>query len=204
MLVTIDPARKPYRHSLDTAGLVLPDPSWPDVDGVDGTSTVSGALEPVRRFCNTTNRESGAEAWRTPTQLGDWLAREGHHVRRPTASDLERTITLREAIWTTVRDGTLAPLTAPLRGVALTIEVDADGIHFAGASQTIDAMFATLAGIIRDATADGSWARLKTCMHCEWMFFDTSNNCSGRWCTMRACGGREKARAYRRRRAAIG
>ena len=47
-------------HPVDSAGLVLPEASWPDRPGS------AGVLEPLRRFCNTVNRENGADAWRTP------------------------------------------------------------------------------------------------------------------------------------------
>jgi predicted RNA-binding Zn ribbon-like protein len=55
--------------------------------------------------------------------------------------------------------------------------------------------------VVREAQADGTWARLKTCPghHCGWAFYDHSRNNAGTWCSMRVCGGREKARAYRRR-----
>ena len=59
-------------HPLDAAGLGLPEPSWPDPPGSPGV------LEPLRRFCNTTHRENGADAWHTPGELAGWLAREGY------------------------------------------------------------------------------------------------------------------------------
>ncbi len=55
---------------------MLPEPSWPDEPGS------AGVLEPLRRFCNTTNRENGAEAWRTGRELNAWLVREGYRQGR--------------------------------------------------------------------------------------------------------------------------
>ena len=82
------------RHPVDSAGLLLPESSWPDEPGS------AGALERLRRFCNTINRESGADAWRTPKELDRWLAREGY---RPAGSvdtaALARLVALREALW---------------------------------------------------------------------------------------------------------
>jgi predicted RNA-binding Zn ribbon-like protein len=46
--------------------------------------------------------------------------------------------------------------------------------------------------------------RVRQCAdaHCGWLFLDTSRNGSRRWCDMRACGNRNKARRwYRKRRA---
>jgi predicted RNA-binding Zn ribbon-like protein len=34
---------------------------------------------------------------------------------------------------------------------------------------------------------------------CRWAFFDHSRNRSRTWCSMRVCGNREKARAWRER-----
>jgi predicted RNA-binding Zn ribbon-like protein len=51
---------------------------------------------------------------------------------------------------------------------------------------------------------DGTWARLKACpgRDCGWVFYDHSRNQSARWCSMKVCGDREKARAYYQRRTA--
>jgi predicted RNA-binding Zn ribbon-like protein len=44
---------------------------------------------------------------------------------------------------------------------------------------------------------------MKACRQetCGWLFYDGSRNRSSSWCSMQICGGREKARAYRRRAA---
>lgn len=43
--------------------------------------------------------------------------------------------------------------------------------------------------------------RVKQCAGgCTWLFLDTSRNRSRRWCTMRVCGNRAKARRFYRRR----
>jgi len=48
---------------------------------------------------------------------------------------------------------------------------------------------------------DGTWARVKACVadDCQWAFYDSSRNRSGRWCDMAVCGNREKVRTYRSR-----
>jgi predicted RNA-binding Zn ribbon-like protein len=54
---------------------------------------------------------------------------------------------------------------------------------------------------VQDAMAAGTWERLKACRaaDCLWAFEDATKNGSRAWCSMRSCGNREKARAYRRR-----
>ncbi len=63
----------------------------------------AGVLEPLRRFCNTVNRENGADAWRTPRELADWLADEGYgeiasidaHRARPARGAARRAVARR-------------------------------------------------------------------------------------------------------------
>jgi predicted RNA-binding Zn ribbon-like protein len=58
-----------------------------------------------------------------------------------------------------------------------------------------------LSSAIVEATIAGTWERLKVCRddECRWAFYDHSKNARGAWCTMRVCGNRAKARAYRER-----
>jgi len=44
------------------------------------------------------------------------------------------------------------------------------------------------------------YVRQCACETCRWLFLDTSKNHSRRWCDMKICGDRMKARAYYRRR----
>jgi hypothetical protein len=59
---------------------------------------------------------------------------------------------------------------------------------------------AVLAAAARMAVLD-DWRRLKICPadDCLWAFYDHSRNRSRTWCSMRVCGNREKARAWRHR-----
>jgi predicted RNA-binding Zn ribbon-like protein len=49
--------------------------------------------------------------------------------------------------------------------------------------------------------ASGQLARVRECGDetCRWLFLDTSKNHSRRWCDMKICGNRVKARSYYRR-----
>jgi hypothetical protein len=51
------------------------------------------------------------------------------------------------------------------------------------------------------AQLDGTWQRLKECSDdaCTSVFYDRSKNHSGKWCSMRSCGNRNKVRAWRER-----
>jgi predicted RNA-binding Zn ribbon-like protein len=68
----------------------------------------------------------------------------------------------------------------------------------------VDAVLGDLGRIMAAASLERRWDRLKACCndHCRWVVYDSSKNRSARWCSMQACGGRAKASAHRRRRAA--
>ncbi|MFF3495276.1 CGNR zinc finger domain-containing protein [Streptomyces sp. NPDC002795] len=57
---------------------------------------------------------------------------------------------------------------------------------------------AALAIAWSELAVTGEAARLKRCSEhaCAWVFWDTSKNRSRRWCSMRVCGNRAKARRY--------
>ena len=64
---------------------------------------------------------------------------------------------------------------------------------------------ARILGLTYTAMADDTWPRLKACRKhsCQWAFYDQSKNRSRTWCSMKVCGNRTKARAYRERRARL-
>lgn len=180
-------------HPVDSVGLPLPDASWPDQPGA------AGRLEPVRRFCNSLNREQGGDAWRTVGELRTWLAAEGFDGPVATEADLVRLRVARDEMWRAVVTRDLSVLADTARTLRLVPEIDRDAIRWRGDGDATDVVVAELLIAVHLSQVDGSWQRLKACQHCDWVFFDASRNRSGRWCSMSACGGRQKAKAYRRR-----
>jgi predicted RNA-binding Zn ribbon-like protein len=188
-------------HPRDERGRVLPDPSWPD------DRAAPGRLELVRRFCNTTNRESGADRLAAPGGLARWVHDEG--LPPAPEADLPRVVAVRERLHGLTRAHTtgatepdlpaLAALFAPVRFAAVAGTAGLD-LHPDGP----EPFLGRLALAVVDAQYRGTWPRLKACLHCGWVVYDGSRNRSARWCSMTACGGREHARAYRRRRSGTG
>jgi len=82
--------------------------------------------------------------------------------------------------------------------VTASIAVTADGPTLIAG----DVVGAAMAAATRIAVR-GDWTRLKICPAdtCLWAFYDQSRNRSRSWCSMRVCGNREKARAWRERAA---
>jgi predicted RNA-binding Zn ribbon-like protein len=60
------------------------------------------------------------------------------------------------------------------------------------------------AGVELLTSDDRQYVRQCACKTCRWLFLDTSKNHSRRWCDMKICGDRMKARAYYQRRIGAG
>jgi predicted RNA-binding Zn ribbon-like protein len=99
-------------------------------------------------------------------------------------------------------DAALAAMQAAAGGLAVSMRVDADGVtQPAPVGPGVPAALGLVLAAVHEARANGTWERLKACpgRHCGWAFYDYSASRTSTWCSMQVCGGREKARAYRRR-----
>lgn len=190
-------------HPRDSRGRILPEPSWPP------ERVAPEGLELVRRFCNTTNRENGADRFAEPGGLAAWLAAERLPAVPADPAGLARVVAFREhlhgfaAAHTSGRPHDSAGLAQLLATVPFVATAAADGLHLeVTAADPVGRLLGGLALAVVDAQHRGTWPRLKACAHCGWVVYDGSRNRSARWCSMTACGGREHARAYRARRRA--
>jgi predicted RNA-binding Zn ribbon-like protein len=172
----------------------------------------------VQAFLNTfwdLGRPHGGEVWSSPSAYTEWLAARGFEGAAG-VEDLTRALVLREALRALClanHDGVPPPSTfATLDGVALAVapgaalvpSLDDGSLEPAGTGP--DAACALVLGIVLTARMDGTFARMKACPHaaCGWVFYDTSRNRSGQWCSMRICGNRTKGATFRRRHASAG
>lgn len=173
-----------------------------------------GRLELVQRFVNTRDIEPDCEELNEPAALEAWLreARLLGRSERVTRRGFERGLALRESLRALMRaNNGVAPASAALRVLNYELERARLRAAFDGTGRAIvepraaglEAAFGRLLAIVLAAMADGSWNRLKACREdgCQWVFWDSSKNRSGAWCSMRVCGNRRKARAYRARQA---
>jgi predicted RNA-binding Zn ribbon-like protein len=181
-------------------------------DGVVADGVVDLVL--VEEFLNTLDERTftwhgrkrvAADTLTSVEDLAAWL--ETHDLiaagARLQPSDLATAVALRTALRAALTDGTDdAQATRALAHFPLRMEPDASGrlriVAESGVSG-LDAIVETVA----TSVAGGGWNRLKLCAaaDCRWAFYDTSRNGGGRWCSMDACGNRNKTRAYRRRNA---
>jgi predicted RNA-binding Zn ribbon-like protein len=177
-----------------------------------GRPPAPGRLAYVQAFLNSfwDLERHGDEVWSSPSAYGAWLAERGFDGAA-THADLARAIELREALRALClanHDSADAPeAIATVDRIAMEV-APAAGLTPSLASGTLeatregpDAACSLALAIVLIARADGTFARLKACPHerCGWAFYDISRNRSSQWCSMRICGNRTKAEAFRRR-----
>jgi predicted RNA-binding Zn ribbon-like protein len=174
-------------------------------------------LDLVQAFVNTLDVESGHDELADAEALARWLADRGllPGAERLGASELERAVAGRESLRAMLRAnhdrrpapaGALAQLNALAAAVPHRLRFIADGAwEIVPAGTGFDHALATVLGAVATGMADGTWARLKVCAEdtCQWSFYDTSRNRSGKWCSMAVCGNRTKVRAFRERHGAV-
>jgi predicted RNA-binding Zn ribbon-like protein len=180
-----------------------------------GRPKAPGRLELLQRFVNSHNHDFPPEWDRlgTKEKAQAWLRKKRLMAAgdRISEADAARLRELREAIRAlAIANHGGQPSEAAMQVVRraahtarLRIAIDDAGrTALESEARGIDAVAATLLGILHEAQLSGHWARMKGCRRCGYAFFDRSKNRSGTWCAMSVCGNRTKNREYHRRRRA--
>ena len=173
-----------------------------------------GELALLQAFLNThfDLASGGGESLDSPEALRAWLGERGLlRDAALTPPDVARAVSIREGLRAlalanndeALDAGAVDAMRAASRGATAEIRAEPDGAHFVMPERCdLDAALGALLAVAARAMIDGSWPRLKACpgRDCGWVFYDRSRNQSARWCAMKVCGDREKARAYYERR----
>src|SRR5215207_348110 len=189
-------------HPQDPEGRIIPDGSWPPA------RRAPGRLERLRRFLNTVNRENGADHLSEPIRAARWLAGE----QWPLVPDDDDLVTLRrfrDELHGALRDrgaGRVPRWPAATVGAPLAVQPGDGGLQLVGGGDGVDRVLGELLAIAVEAELTEKLRRLRVCAneHCEWSYYDHSKNAQGQWCTMAACGQRQKMRRYRARQRSAG
>jgi predicted RNA-binding Zn ribbon-like protein len=167
----------------------------------------------IEDFVNTNELdEPDGEHLHDAADLSNWLSERDllPAAARVTGNDFESALAVREAL----RALLLANNGAALDPSAVTTLNAAANrsrlrVSFSPAGQAqlvpdeadVPGALSRILAVAYTAMADESWKRLKACRldDCQWAFYDQSKNRSRTWCSMKVCGNRAKARAYRER-----
>lgn len=86
----------------------------------------------------------------------------------------------------------------------MTVSVSGDSLDAAPDRAPVERYATRILLGLHSALTNHRIRRLKLCANdaCRWAFWDLSRPGTGKWCSMQVCGGRSKAREYRRRRRA--
>ncbi|MFL6076041.1 MAG: CGNR zinc finger domain-containing protein [Mycobacteriales bacterium] len=165
-----------------------------------------GALGLVEEFLRTRNEVTDAAG------LLRWRAERGLPAE-PAPLPFDRAVRLREALRALLAGHNGLPLdpaavevvNAEIAACGLRPALDPDtagGLRWLPGEEA-DALAAAVLAAVLDATADGTWRRMKACAagDCRYAFYDHTRNGSGRWCDVSGCGANARMRAYRRRHA---
>jgi predicted RNA-binding Zn ribbon-like protein len=178
-----------------------------------GRAPAPEPLDLVQDFVNTEVPDWHRDDISTPAALADWLRARGL-IRAGDVVDGEAFVAARElravlrelALANTVGEAPSeerrAAIDAALGTFPLVVRVGAHGPGLPPAGRGATPGHAAHVAVVAAAPAAGTWERLKACRQdtCGWLFYDVSRNRSSSWCSMQICGGREKSRAFRRRR----
>jgi hypothetical protein len=165
-------------------------------------------LEPVRMLLNSWSIPKGS---RLATDKFDSLAQQHHWSRR----EARLVRQLRDDLRCVVERGHLAKghftevpdecLNTWIARLGFRVAVANGKLSYPHDGGPAGEFLAAVIGAI----AAGTWARLKACPNCRWVFYDHTRNGSKRWCVMyaggpdvRACGTIAKVRRYRNKQAA--
>jgi predicted RNA-binding Zn ribbon-like protein len=140
----------------------------------------------VLDFLNTVDVAAGTDLLADPAGWPAWLSARD-------LSDDPAAAAVRAALRGAVGDPAHDPAGLTAR---VTVSLDAGGPRLV-ADEVAGAVLAAASRLV----VLGDWDRVKICPaeDCRWAFFDRSRNHSRTWCSMRVCGNREKARAWRER-----
>ncbi|MGW7072236.1 CGNR zinc finger domain-containing protein [Streptomyces sp. NPDC054855] len=164
-----------------------------------------GGLALIQALVNTLDVETGADALDTAEGRGPFGLAPGAEV--VAARELRES--LRVACLAHASHGPHAvapPLGQLLSRAPLLVAISADDGSAWLTPADPSPLVSQVAAAIAEATAAGTWNRLKACEapDCHWAYYDRSPAGRSRWCDMGVCGARAKMRAYRARKGAGG
>ena len=171
-----------------------------------GSPPAPGNLALLEGFLNTWSGELGVEDLGTVRATEAWLKQFGlwSGNRKLTSDQRQKIIEFREVLRTWVLDDRASdPISTSLFDVAFRVEVnDGDLIFLPVGNDPHQFLVGSLINVISNSQQNSTWDRFKCCElpSCGWAFYDSTRSRTKRWCSMKTCGSRHKAREYYKRK----
>jgi len=171
-----------------------------------GSPQAPGNLYLVEAFLNTWSDELGIEDFETTTTTQEWLKNVGLWAssKKLTAEQHRKLIKFRSDLRSWILDSDAAePLKESTRDITFNTTFEAGGdVHFHPTGDPYQHLLGALTKAIAESQIDGTWERFKCCElpTCGWAYYDSTRSRTKRWCSMKTCGSRHKAREYYKRK----
>ncbi|MFC8595749.1 CGNR zinc finger domain-containing protein [Streptomyces atroolivaceus] len=165
-------------------------------------ATAPGGLALIESLVNTLDVETGTDTLGTPEGRAAFGLAEADVPGATTLREALRAVCLAHAGHRPPEGPTVPSLDRLLAAAPLRVTVDEAGAAALRPVAEPAGLTARVAVAVAEASAEGTWARLKACEaeDCRWAYYDRSPAGRRRWCSMSVCGARAKMRTYRARR----
>ena len=194
--------------------MVLPPPGPDDVAGLPADVALAHAFVntlDLRQYRVHGRRMQSNDAWDGAESFERWL-REHKLLTGEVPvgmADLVHARDLRAILRDSTRQLSPGDVTCSADDVTTTLNRfpllvtagPSTGIRLTSPAEGVEAALSAVLITAVDLSARGLWRRMKMCVaaDCQWVFFDRSRPCRGRWCSPDLCGNRLKKRAHRQR-----
>lgn len=171
-----------------------------------GTPPAPGRLMLLEGFLNTWSGELGFDDFETVASTEAWLRGVGVWTRtkRLTRNQHDSLVTFRSNLRAWILDKTAAqPLNDSVAEVTFRAQFASAGtVGFEPTGDAYQRAIGLLTDLIYESQQNGTWDRFKCCelATCGWAFYDSTRSRTKRWCSMKTCGSRHKAREYYKRK----
>jgi hypothetical protein len=171
-----------------------------------GSPPAPGNLVLVEGFLNTWSGELDIDDFKTAKATEVWLRKTGfwRGTQKLTADQHQGIVNFRSDLRAWILDVTASqPLNDLVADITFQAEFGAGGdVHFRPLGNAYQGSMGTLIEVISESQQNGTWGRLKCCelLTCGWAFYDSTRSRTKRWCSMKTCGSRHKAREYYKRK----
>ncbi len=171
-----------------------------------GAPAAPGTLILLEGFLNTWSGELEIDDFETVKSTEAWLRRVELWAgsKKLTSEQQQKIVKFRSDLRSWVLDKeNIQPLNELAAEISFRAEFRAEGdVRFLPAEVSYDGVIGMLIKVILESQQNGTWDRFKCCElpTCGWAYYDSTRSRTKRWCSMKTCGSRHKAREYYKRK----